>query len=90
MFLKLGNQFITGMLSKSKGQILRVATVLHVLFNMEAPDSIPTELSEQSVKAAENFVDVCLQHAAYLGGRGQIQEEIEGIKGTFKFSGYIL
>lgn len=64
------------MLSKSKGQILRVATVLHVLFSMETPDSISNVLSEQSVKAAENFVDVCFQHAAFLGGRGQIQEEI--------------
>lgn len=30
-----------GMLSKSKGEILRVAAVLHVLFHIDMPLSIP-------------------------------------------------
>lgn len=67
------------MLSKSKGQLLRVAAVMHVLFNMETPSSIPQEISEAAVKAADCFVDLCLQHAAFLGGKGNLQEAIEDI-----------
>ena len=65
----------TGMLSKSKGQILRVAATLHVLFHRENP----VTLSEEAVKAAENFVEVCVQHAAYLAGRGAIEEAIQAM-----------
>ena len=60
------------MLSKSKGQVLRVAAVMHVLFNMDSPKNIPSEISEAAVRAADNFVDLCLQHAAFLGGRGRM------------------
>ena len=65
---------LSGMLSKSKGQILRIAITMHVLFNWENPQDIPDEISLSSLKAA---VDVCMQHAAYLGGRRDIQEEVE-------------
>ena len=68
--------FILGMLSKSKGQLLRVAVSLHVLFNRDNPLDISQSISEEAVRAAENFVDLCLQHAAYLAGRGDIQEAI--------------
>lgn len=57
-----------GMLSKSKGQILRVSAVLHVLFHIDTPHNIPETISEDAVKAADNFVDLCLQQAAYLAG----------------------
>ena len=66
-----------GMLSKSKGQILRIAATLHVLFNMNDPLAIPTVISETAIKAAINLVDVCLQDAAFLAGRGDIGETIE-------------
>ena len=68
-----------GMLSKSKGQVLRVAAVMHVLFHFESQDteSIPLEISESAVKAAGCFVDMCMQHAAYLGGRGDIRDAIK-------------
>lgn len=68
-----------GMLSKSKGQVLRVAAVMHVLFHMSMP-TIPSEISENAVKAADSFVDYCLQQAAYLGGRGNFQEAIQEIR----------
>ena len=71
---------IPGMLSKSKGQVLRVAAVLHVLFHMDSPLDIPTNISESAVKAADCFVDLCLQHAAYLGGRGNFQEAIDELQ----------
>ena len=57
---------------------------MHVLFNMEDPSSIPQEISEDAVKAADSFVDLCLQHAAYLGGKGNLQEAIDDIsKGDY-------
>ena len=66
-----------GMLSKSKGQILRIATTLHVLFNMETPLTIPDVISEKAIKVAINMVDVCLQHAAFLAERGDIDDTIQ-------------
>ena len=35
------------------------------------------EISLPALKAAVDFVDVCMQHAAYLGGRRDILEEVE-------------
>ena len=74
----------TGMLSKSKGQLLRVAAVMHVLFNLDNPSDIPQEISEAAVKAADSFVELCLHHAAYIGGKGKLEEAIEDIsKGNY-------
>ena len=71
---------IQGMLSKSKGQLLRVAAVMHILFHIDSPDGIPERISENAVKAAECFVDLCLQHAAYLGGRGDFQDAVDDVQ----------
>lgn len=68
-----------GILSKSKGHILRVAAVMHVLFNRENPQNISSTISEAAIKAADSFVSVCIQHAAFLGDRGQVSEAIENI-----------
>ena len=70
----------TGMLSKSKGLILRVAGVLHVLFQLDTPDDIPDTISELAIVAAQDFVDVCCQHAAFVAGRGDIQEAIQQLQ----------
>ena len=67
------------MISKSKGQILRLAVAFHILFNWENPQNIADEISDSALKAAINFVYVCIQHAAYLGGRGELQEEVENL-----------
>ena len=69
------------MLSKSKGQILRVAAALHVLFNIETPLAVPAVISDDAVKAAVNIIDVCIQHAAFLAGRGDVEETVRGMKG---------
>ena len=53
------------MLSKYKGQLLRVAVALHVLFN---PMNIPRTVSDEAVKAAKCLIDLFVQHAAYLAG----------------------
>ena len=68
-------------MSKSKGQVLRVAAVMHVLFHMETPAAIPQEISEEAIKAADLFVDFCIQHAAFLGGRGKVEDAIADIQG---------
>ena len=66
-----------GMLSKSKGQILRVAAVLHSLFNIQDPGNIPDVLSENAMIAANDFVSVCLQHTALISGGGLIEDAIK-------------
>ena len=73
-----------GMLSKSLGQTLRVATALHVLFHFLSEsdalvEAIPDIISEQAIVAAIDFVEVCCQQTAYIAGRGEIQEEIKHI-----------
>ena len=68
------------MLSKSKGLILRVAGVLHVLFKLDTPDDIPDTISEQAIVAVQDFVDVCCQHTAFVAGRGDIQEAIQQLQ----------
>ena len=50
------------MLSKSKGQVLRVAAALHVLFHCNTPLNVPESISEEAFKAAVSFVDLYLQH----------------------------
>lgn len=72
------------MLSKSRGQVLRVAAAFHALFNMNNPTAIPDEISESAMKAALNFVEVCNQNMAYLAGRGQIADAIETITDTLE------
>lgn len=68
------------MLSKSRGQILRVAATLHVLFHFETPQAIPDTICDAALMAALDFVEVCNQHAAFLGGRGPISEAIEALQ----------
>lgn len=66
------------MLSKSKGQVLRVAAVLHVLFvDPSTLSTIPSLISVEAITAAQNFVDTCCQHAAFIAGRGLVNEEIQ-------------
>ena len=76
------NFLFTGMLSKSKGQILRVAAALHVLFSLGCSDEISTEISEEAIAAAIKLVGLCCQQTAYMAGRGDIKEEIEIIKAS--------
>ena len=75
---------IIGMQSKSRGQILRVAATLHVLFHMDTPNAIPNEISEDALKAAVDFVDVCTQHVSYISGRGVISDAIEELQDVQK------
>ena len=38
------------MLSKSRGHVLRLAAVIHMLGYIETPDDIPEEISESALK----------------------------------------
>ena len=71
------------MLSKSKGQVLRVAAALHILFHMNKElDTISNEITDEAITASINFVGLCCQQTAYMAGRGDIKEEIQIIKGS--------
>jgi len=69
------------MLSKAKGQILRVSACLSMLYTCtddQQPWTIPLVIQDEVIMIAEDFVDVCCQHAAYLAGREDtIEKEIE-------------
>lgn len=65
------------MLSKSKGQVLRVAAVLHMLFvDSSTLLTIPSLISIEAITAAQNFSDTCCQHTAFIAGCGLVDEEI--------------
>ena len=73
------------MLSKSKGQILRVAAAFHILFNVGTPEEITDEISDEAIAASINFVGLCCQQTAFMAGRGQIEEEIQIIKASMLY-----
>ena len=70
------------MLSKSKGQILRVAATFHVLFHIDNPREVTPQISEEAIAAAITFVGMCCQQTAYIAGRQNIKEEITVIKAS--------
>ena len=76
---------IVGLLSKSRGHVLRVSAVLHVLFSSDTEGyTVSEEVSEAAVTAAANFVMVSCQQMAFIAGRGLLSEEVERFKsGTF-------
>ena len=70
-------QLLTGMLSKSRGQVLRVAATLHAFFYVETPQQLPADISNEAIVAAVNFVEICNQHVAFLSGMGDIDHLTE-------------
>ena len=71
----------TGMLSKSRGQVLRIATILHMLFSIEKPDdTLSNEVSEVAVQAAVNFIKTACQQTAFIAGKGIIDEKVGAYK----------
>ena len=69
----------TGMLSKSKMQILRIGAVIHVLFHYDKPHTVPSTISSNAIKASIKFVDTCIQHVLYVLGRKDVKEEVDEI-----------
>ena len=60
------DDLITGVLSKSKGQILRLSAIFNALFSIDPSLKCESELSSSSVKAAINFIEVCSEHLAIV------------------------
>lgn len=65
------------MLSKSRGHVLRVATVFHLLFHVDKEEPLSNEVSEEAIKASVNFIQTSCQQVAYIAGRGTIEEEFQ-------------
>ena len=69
------------MLSKSRGQVLRLATVLHMLFSIDSPnEDLDETISENALKAAVNIMKLATQQTAYIAGKGELTEELEKFK----------
>ena len=66
------------MLSKSKGQILRVAGVFSVLFGIGTDDA-NEDITDVALAAAINFVEVSCDHAFFLASRASLKDEIESV-----------
>ena len=75
----------------AKGQVLRIAAALHVLFCDSTDEqgnimvsNVPPTISNEAIIAAQNFVDTCCQHAAFIAGRDKVEEEISQLASTDK------
>ena len=66
----------TGMLSKSRGHVLRIATILHMLFSIDSENTLSSEVLEMAVKAAVNFVWTTCQQTDFVAGKGPIKDEV--------------
>ena len=72
-----------GMLSKNRGQVLRVAAILNVVFDLdESIQDSPSKdlISPAAMVAAINFVEVAAQQTAYISGRGKYKKGHEEVK----------
>ena len=54
-----------------------MAAVLHVIFHLDTPLEISQDISDAAIVAAHDLVSVCIQHAAYLAGRTDVDNEID-------------
>ena len=72
-----------GLLSKSRGQILCIAAVLHVLFHLDTQHNIPTEIADKVVQVAIDFVELCREHLKGL--RCEIKSILSSV---FSSTGY--
>ena len=71
------DDLLTGVISKSKGQILRLAAVFNALFSLDPNHPMNDNLlSTASFKAAINFVETCNEHTAIIGGRKTVTEPL--------------
>ena len=64
------------MLSKSRGQVLRFAAALHVLFQLENEDIHTDEICETSLRAAINLIEVANEQTVIISGRETLEDEI--------------
>ena len=70
----------TGIMGKNRGLVLRVASILHVLFHVgsdEANPNISNEISNRAIRAAINLVQLTCQQTTFMIGKGQLEEELQ-------------
>ncbi|KXJ18112.1 hypothetical protein AC249_AIPGENE14514 [Exaiptasia diaphana] len=68
------------MLSKSKGQILRVAGVFTILFSLGSGHEYqPEHITDVAMTAAIKFVKLCGDHAFFLASRSSLEEEMSSV-----------
>ena len=53
---------------------------MHVAFHLETPNAIPNKICSEALEAAQDFVDMCCQHAASMAERSEIPDEIHQIQ----------
>ena len=71
-----------GMLSKSRGHVLHLATVLHLLFHLDEPDAeLEMEVPDSAVRATINFLEISSQQSAFIAGRSTVTAELEKFQG---------
>lgn len=71
------DELLTGVISKSKGQILRVAAIFNALFSLDDDHPLDENLSNVAIKAVINFVEMCNEHTAIIGGRKSTVEPLK-------------
>lgn len=69
-----------GLLSKSRGHVIRVAAVLHLLFHLGKEGPLPELIEESTVEAAVDFMKVSIQQTAFVAGKGLIEDEVDKFK----------
>ena len=73
------------MLSKNRGQVLRVAAIFHILFKIDESqchdtttnDKNVNEISEDAMLAAIDFLKTACQRTMYIAGRGTLEEGVK-------------
>ena len=73
------DELLTGVISKSKGQILRVAAIFNALFTLDDCHPLEEVLSTVAIKAAINYVEMCNEHTAIIGGRKSTVEPLKSM-----------
>ena len=66
----------TEMLSKSRGHVLRIATILHMLFSIDSENPLSSEVSEMAVKAAVNLSGQHANKQPFVAGKGLIEDKV--------------
>ena len=73
------DDLVSGILSKQKGQILRLAAICHCLFRLDVTRAENNILSDEDIAAAVDFIEVCSDHTCCIAGKSNIVETIDRI-----------
>ena len=71
------------------GQTLHVAASMHILFHVGSDEPLSFTITSDALQAAIDFVEVCIQQTAYIGGRGKIDDDISLICSGKHFYNYV-